>query len=137
MAGVPWDFALDEACSTLSHRLRGPLWPAHEQAVAACHQPQPSRAHSRLKDGSAAVLRPFASPGALRTRLFSTPQPHIRPIENPKSLTPPTGLFNPGLCGGGAPHESLIRSARLWSVRPEMPMDLSLPTSLGYEATAV
>jgi hypothetical protein len=41
------------------------------------------------------------------------------------ALCPPQGLFNPELCGGSAPHEFLIRLARLsppmhgcWCLRP-------------------
>jgi hypothetical protein len=64
-----------------------------------------------------AVLRPLASPSALYVYHFSAPQPPIRPIEIRKSPTSPTGLFNPGLCGGVAPHEFLFVRPRIRRAR--------------------
>lgn len=52
------------------------------------------------------------SPSALLQRRLSPPGPRPRACH-------PTGLFTPGWCGGGAPHESLIRSARLWQGAPQ------------------
>ena len=44
-----------------------------------------------------------AAPWALHAHRFSTPQP---PLNRKSKARRPTNLFNPGLCGGGAPHES-------------------------------
>jgi hypothetical protein len=49
------------------------------------------------------------SPGDPPTRRLPGLSPPLPPIETPKGLIPLTGLFNPALCGGSAPHEFLIR----------------------------
>ena len=78
-------------------------------SVEACPAPRPSRAYALLADGSEAVMSPLASPwrcghaaSLLLCRLSD-------PLKIPRACCLPTGLFNPGLCGGVAPHESLIR----------------------------
>jgi len=99
------------------HRLRGPLWPAPEKSVEACHHPRPPRANALLQDGNEAVMRPVASPCALRLRLFSAPQPPLRPIENPKSLTPPHRLVHPRIVWRRG-------ATRLQSARESLPPSL-------------
>ena len=92
------------------YSLTGPLLPAHAHPVHSCRHHRPTRANAPLKDGSDAMIQPLFSP--LRSaytallHLSAAPSASLK-IQRAQHLT--TGLFNPELCGGSAPHEFLFR----------------------------
>ena len=72
-------------------------------ALTEVHRPMP-----RCQRVSMRVWGLWLPHGDLHARRFPVPPPCLPHIENPNALMLSTGLFNPALCGGSAPHEFLF-----------------------------
>jgi hypothetical protein len=104
------------------HRLTGQLWPGAGKSKRYCCPAPHQMAHAPLHPVMTTVMGPRSCPPPPPCRVR-----RCSPVEPPtdgksKEPRPPTGVFNPELCGGSAPHEFLFVGRQSpWHEGPSRP----------------